>query len=136
MIIRNIMFFFVSIRNRYKCYYCKNYSQNTKRGSRNSVELAGLLAKVMVSQYKVDHGFDHGNSPWKHAGVMPAFGAEGGRFSVSGDRFLFMVDGRCGFEGNPKVDLFSIGDPSLNSGRMVGTGLNITIFNHIFVIVL
>ena len=136
MIIRNIMFFFVSIRNRYKCYSCKKYSKDTERGSRNSVELAGLLAKVMVSQYKVDHGFDHGNSPWKHTGVMPAFGAEGGRFSVSGDRFLFMVDGRGGFEGNSKVDLFSIGDPSLDSCRTVGTGLYISIFDHIFVIVL
>ena len=105
-------------------------------GSRNSVELAGLLAQVMVSQYKVNHGFDHWNSPWKHAGVMPAFGAEGGRFSVSGDRFLFMVDGRGGFEGNSKVDLFSIGDPSLDSSRSVGTGLYISIFDHIFVIVL
>ena len=70
-----------------------------REGVRNSVGLAGLLAQVMVSQYEVDHGFDHGNSPWKHAGVMPAFGTEGGRFSVSGDRFLFMVDGRSGFEG-------------------------------------
>ena len=100
------------------------------------MELAALLAKVMVSQYEVDHGFDHGNSPWKHTGVMPAFGAEGGRFSFSGHRFLFMVDGRGGFEGNPKVDLFSIGDPSLDSGRTVGTGLYISIFDHIFVIVL
>ena len=107
-----------------------------RKGSGNSVELAGLLAQVMVSQYEVDHGFNHGNSPWKHAGVMPAFGAEGGRFSVSGDRFLFMVDGRGGFEGNLKVDLFSIGDPSLDSGRNVGTGLHISIFDHIFVIVL
>lgn len=136
MIIRNLMFFFVSLRNRYKCYFCKKYSQDTERGSRNSVELAGLLAQVMVSQYEVDHGFNHGNSPWKHAGVMPTFGAEGGRFSVSGDRFLFMVDGCGGLEGNSKVDLFSIGDPSLDSSRTVGTGLYISIFDHIFVIVL
>ena len=66
-----------------------------RKGSGNLVELAGLLAQVMVSQYEVNHGFNHGNSPWKHAGVMPAFGAKGGRFSFSGDRFLFMVDG-CG----------------------------------------
>ena len=110
--------------------------QRCRKGSGNSVELAGLLAQVMVSQYEVDHGFDHGNSPRKHAGVMPAFGAKGGRFSVSGDRFLFMVDGRGGFEGNPKVDLFSIGDPSLDSSRSVGTGLYISIFDNIFVIVL
>ena len=100
-------------------YYLQKLFPRYRKGSGNSVELAGLLAKVMVSQYKVDHGFNHGNSPWKHTGVMPAFGAEGGRFSVSGDRFLFMVDGRGGFEGNPKVDLFSIRDPSLDSGRTV-----------------
>ena len=115
MIIRNIIFFSFPYETDTNVTAAKNIPKITERGSRNSVELAGLLAKVMVSQYKVNHGFDHWNSPWKHAGVMPTFGAEGGRFSVSGDRFLFMVDGRSGFEGNSKVDLFSIGDPSLDS---------------------
>jgi len=77
-----------------------------KKGQK-SLFLDGLLSPEMVLQDQGGHGFHHGNGPGAEAGIMPAFGFDGHRFSPRIYRLLSFADGRCGFDGHAKDDILA-----------------------------
>ena len=76
----------------------------------------------MVHDDQRRHGFDDGDGTWDDAGIVPSAGGEDSRASVILGGFLWLRYGGWGFEANPKVDVFSVGDTALYTSAPVCVG--------------
>lgn len=64
----------------------------------------GTLPKHVIRQDDRGHGFGHGDEAGEQAGVVSAFGGDGGGPAVGGDGLLILRQAAGGFDGAAEDD--------------------------------
>ena len=81
----------------------------------------------MIRQHEHRHGLDDRDCSRQDAGIMAAAAFEFGIFTRRGHRFLLAHDRRGGLEGDAENDIFTIGNPTLDTAGAVGGGADLAI---------
>ena len=87
-----------------------------------SCGLARVLNEKLINNDQRGHGLDNGDGAGDDAGVVPSTGGENSRGSVVLGSLLRLRDGCWGFETDPEVDVFSVGDTALDASAPVRVG--------------
>ncbi len=79
-------------------------------------------AQEMVTNDQPSHCFHHRDSARQDTGIMPALTTETHLMKRVIHRVLFQHQGRSGFERKPQINVFSVGNPPLNTTGAVSAG--------------
>ena len=92
------------------------------------------MTQEVISDDEMDHGFDHRDGSWEHAGVVTTASSERGFLFVVGHGLLLAQD--CGgrLKGDAEDDVFTVANAALDAATAVGAGAD-AIASHVELVI-
>src|SRR6516164_6900432 len=118
----NQTFFYCASR---RCKQCPSSSSGLRTSlvsSWKSLSCLSPMSQEMITEHKGSHRLDHRHRPWQNTGIMTAAHRQLRRLSGRGHSLLAPKDRCSRLECDPKENILSVADPSLNAAGIICPG--------------